>query len=320
MDELDQKILKVMEREGFKGSNELATILGTSPRTIQRHMKKMNQEGIFKTVAVPNFPAFGFHGWARIGIKVDPKLLDNVARELVTNHFVYFVAYSLGYYDLIISVAMPSIEMLIYFVNYELTNIEGITAKETMLMVHPVKYYRYRWASPIFKKYQSALEFDAPDDHPRYEATDLDRKILQIWLDNGLIRPGIMSKKLGAPENVVRKRMKYMRENQVVTLEVVPNKEVLEDEAWATIGVNTRHKFDNRALELIINNPDVYLVSFCLGKFDLVIAVRFKNTERLTQFLNSELSMVEGISSFETFLHGKPLKYHNTRLGEPFRH
>jgi len=48
-----------------------------------------------------------------------------------------------------------------------------------------------------------------------------------------------------------------------------------------------------------------------IGRFNLVIAARFHHIDSINQFINIKLPEIEGISYVETFLHNKPLKYHN---------
>jgi DNA-binding Lrp family transcriptional regulator len=135
-------------------------------------------------------------------------------------------------------------------------------------------------------------------------------------MEDGLARPAEIKRRLGVPESCIRKRIKEMRDRRSITFEVVPNKEVLEDEAWATIGINTESAFNDKMLDIIVSDPNVYLVSVCLGRFDLVIAARFKNIDLLTGFVSTKLASIPGINSVQTFLHSKPIKYHNTRLSK----
>ena len=112
-------------------------------------------------------------------------------------------------------------------------------------------------------------------------------------------------------ESAIRKRMKAMLEHGVYKIEVVPNPEILEYEAWATIGITINNQYAHNVIDSIIKYPAVYLASVSLGRFNIVMACRFANTELLNQFVRVELPSIQGISSTETFLHNKPLKYHN---------
>jgi len=105
--------------------------------------------------------------------------------------------------------------------------------------------------------------------------------------------------------------MEDMLDNEVYKVEVVPNPEILKYAAWATMGITINQQDAHKVLDSIIKYPAVYLASVSLGRFNLIIAARFHNTNLLNQFVTGDLSLIPGISSTETFLHNKPLKYHN---------
>jgi len=145
MDGLDQELLRFLITNGFQSSQTLSSHLKIGLRTIQRRIKEMRDNGVFKVIAVPNMVQFGYQGWAKIGIKMDPAYSFQVTQALADHPAVYFVAHSLGIYDLVIAVSFKDLDNLTSFVNNDLTNIRGIISKETMLLVKPIKYYGYSW-------------------------------------------------------------------------------------------------------------------------------------------------------------------------------
>lgn len=313
MDKLDQKILNELERLGFQKSATLANILGVGERTIRRRINSMISNGAIKVIAVPNPILFGFSAWTKIGIKVAPGSLSRVTRVLAEHPSVYFVAYSLGRFDIIIAVRFDTIDRLTYFVNSELPRVKGVLSAETWLFVSPRKYYHFSWPAPVFEKTKNGWEpyHDATVSHSHYKVDEVDRRILGILGEDGLIRSASLKSRLGIGEGTIRKRMKDMLDNEVYKVEVVPNPEILEDEAWATVGITINQQDAHKVIDSIIKYPAVYLASVSLGRFNLIIAARFHNTNLLNQFVMMDLPSIQGISSTETFLHNKPLKYHN---------
>jgi DNA-binding Lrp family transcriptional regulator len=316
IDEIDQRLLSFIQNYGFRPIPEIASHFKMGPRTVQRRIKKIREEGLFRIVNVPNWLSLGFKAWAKIGIKTDSKFTASVAQKLAAYSSVYSVVYSLNSYDIIISVAFPNLDMLTDFVNHQLIKIEGITGKETLLLVHPKKYFRYRWSDSFAGggvESKGDLQVRQTED-TGFQASELDMKILNIIVQNELVRPARIKDDLGIAEHLIRKRLNYLKDNNYISLEVIPNKLVVENDAWATIGVNTRFNFDYDYLNTIINDPSVYLISECLGKFDLIIGTGFNSIDLLTHFVNTRLLDVEGISGVQTFLHSKPVKYYGMRL------
>jgi len=313
MDELDQKILSEFERSGFQKSATLAHLLGLGERTVRRRVNNMISNRAIKIIAVPNPVLFGFRAWAKIGIKVAPGSLSRVTRALVNHPSVYFVAYSLGRFDVIIATHFDTIDRLTYFVNSELVRVKGILSTETWMLVSPRKYYRFSWPAPVFEKTKNGWEpcHDATANHSRYEVDEVDRRLLGILREDGLTRPTSLKSVLGIGENTIRKRMKSMLDNEVYKVEVVPYLEILRYEAWATVGITIHQQDAHKVIDSIVKYPSVYLASVALGRFNLIIAARFHNTNLLNQFVMMDLPSIQGISSTETFVHNKPLKYHN---------
>ncbi len=313
MSELDQKILTVLEGQGFHKSTTLAPILGVGERTIRRRINIMISNRLIKVIAVPNPVLFGYRAWAKIGIKVAPESLNRVARVLVGHPSIYFVAYALGRFDIIIAVHFDTIDKLTYFVNSDLIRVKGILSTETMMLVSPRKYYHFSWPAPVFQKSNNLWEY-YPDDtvsHSHYEVDEIDRRILDILTEDGLARPTSLKSRLGIGEGMIRRHMKDMLNNEVYKLEVVPNPELLGYEAWATMGIIINRQFAHKIVDSIIKYPAVYLASVSLGRFNVIIAARFHDTNLLNQFVTTVLPSMQGISSIETWLHNKPLKYHN---------
>lgn len=131
-------------------------------------------------------------------------------------------------------------------------------------------------------------------------------------MEDGPTRPKDLKPRLGIGEGTIRKRLKAMWQNEVYKVEVLPITDVLEYEAQATTGITINQPFPQRIIEAIIEHPAVFLASVSLGRFNIVIATRFRGTDLLNQFATEVLSSIPGISSIETYLHVKWLKYRNT--------
>lgn len=312
MDELDQKLLSELQSRGYQKTAALSSILGAGERTIRRRISVMRSNGTIKVVAVPNPMLFGHRAWAKIGIKVEPKSLCSVASELVQHPSPYFVAYSLGTFDIMIAAHFDNMDRLTYFVNSELTKLKGISSTETIILTCPRKYYNFSWPAPLFRKTQDGWEhYDGAVSHDQYQADELDRRIVGALMEDGLARPADLKSKLGVGESSLRKRIKNMLRAGVYHIEVVPNPEVLEYEVWATMGITINNQFAHKVIDAIIKNQAVYLAAVSIGRFNVMISARFHNMDLLRRFVDMELPQIEGLGSVETFLHSKPLKYHN---------
>jgi len=316
MDELDKNLLNHLQSLGFEKSSVLAPRFGVAERTIRRRLSTLRRKGIIKIIATPNPILSGYEAWAKIGIKVQLKSLRHVAQELVKHPSIYFVAYCLGTFDIMTAAYFDTMDRLTYFVGSELTRVKGILSTETLLLTCPRKYYNFVWPEPVFKRNNRSQHHNIlVSNGCAYELDEIDHRIMNILRVDGLTSPSAMKIELGIGEGMIRKRMKRMLESGVFRLEVVPNPEALEYEVWATMGI-TVNRFPHKVMNAVIDNPSVYLASLSAGRFNVVIAARFHNIDSLTRFINTELAQIPGVSSVETFLHTKPLKYHNVNWSD----
>jgi len=102
-----------------------------------------------------------------------------------------------------------------------------------------------------------------------------------------------------------------MSSNGLFRIVVLPNPQVLEHEVWATMGITINKRPAHQVLDAIVKHSEVYLASAAVGRFNLVIAARFHHIDFINQFVNIKLPAIDGVSYVETFVHNKPLKYHN---------
>jgi len=313
MDDLDQRILTELEQNGFRKAESIARALRVGERTIRRRIKDMTASNSIKVIAVPNPVVCGFTAWTKIGIKVAPGYISSVARALVSHPSVYFVAYALGRFDIIIAVHFGTVQRLAHFVNAELVNIKGILNTEPWMLVFPRKYYHFSWPAPVFEKIRNRGKhyYEVAFNQTSYEMDELDQRILDILKVDGLARPASLKSKLGIGESTIRKHIKNMLNHGVYRLEAVPNPEILQYEAWATIGISVNQRHVDEVMDSVLKHSQVYLASVSLGRFNMVIAARFHNTDFLNHFVTQDLQSIPGIASTETFLHNRPIKYHN---------
>ena len=228
MDQIDQKILYELELRGYQKPTVLAPRIGIGAETIRRRINKMRATGAIHVVAMPNPIALGYRTWAQIGIKVESGCLDKVTSELLKYPSVYWIAYSLSKYDIWIAVLFDSLPKLGFFVNSELTRIEGIIATEKFVYTYIRKYYRFLWPTPLFERTDTGLA-QYPDDTGEndYQIDETDRKILDILTEDGLTRTATLKARLSIGERTIRKRINNMYNRRLFTFEVVPDRQVL---------------------------------------------------------------------------------------------
>ena len=142
MDELDRKIIQILQENGRASNARIARDVGVSEGTVRRRLQALLQEGIIKVVALPDPEVLGYNTEALVGIQVDPDKIDEVARQLAGLRESSWVSVTTGSFDIFSWVTLPSSEDLGNFLKSEVGTISGVRRTETLvsLMVRKRNY------------------------------------------------------------------------------------------------------------------------------------------------------------------------------------
>ena len=99
MDELDHRIVSLLQVDGRLSNASIARTLGVSEGTIRRRVSRLIQEDLISIAAVPNIEKLGYTTTAFIGLQVRPGKADDVADALAGMAEVQYVSVTTGGYD-----------------------------------------------------------------------------------------------------------------------------------------------------------------------------------------------------------------------------
>jgi Lrp/AsnC family transcriptional regulator for asnA, asnC and gidA len=131
MDELDRRIIDILQVDGRASNARIARAVGVSEGTIRRRLRRLIQDGVINVIAVPNLEKMGYDTTALVGLQTDPGRIDGVAEALAGLDGVHFVALTTGAQDIFIWVALSSSEELGDFLRNRVGVIPGVRRTET---------------------------------------------------------------------------------------------------------------------------------------------------------------------------------------------
>jgi len=140
---------------------------------------------------------------------------------------------------------------------------------------------------------------------------EIDKKIISELQNTDFQRSAILSARLGIGDRTIRRRVSAMRRKNVIKVVAVPQPMALGWRAWAKIGIRVKSGSKSSLVHRLTEHPSIYFVGSYIGKFDIMISVCFDTMKRLTNFVNSELIKIEGVSYVETMILTHPRKYYN---------
>ncbi len=133
MDELDQRIIELLQLDGRVSSTRIARQLGVSESTVRHRVERLIQDDVVRISAVLNVARMGYTTTALIGIQTDPGRSDKVAEALATLEEVHYVAITTGTYDVFVWVRLESVESLGTFLQTKIGAIEGVQRAVTFV-------------------------------------------------------------------------------------------------------------------------------------------------------------------------------------------
>ena len=133
MDDLDIKIIGILQRDGRASNAHIARNVAVSEGTIRRRLKRLLQDEVISIVGVPDPEVLGYATEALIGVQVDPDKIDSVAETLKTLHEATWVAITTGAYDVFMWVIIHSADELGIFLRTKVGPTPGVRRTETFV-------------------------------------------------------------------------------------------------------------------------------------------------------------------------------------------
>jgi Lrp/AsnC family transcriptional regulator, regulator for asnA, asnC and gidA len=144
VDDLDRKIIKMLQADGRLSNTEIARALDITETTVRKRVARLLDERLISVVAVPTPEAVGMTLSAIMGVSVELTAMREVADTIRTYPEVRYVGLSSGRYDLIVEGFFTDQEHLLEFVTGKLGLLSGITNLETSIILKVVKF-SYEW-------------------------------------------------------------------------------------------------------------------------------------------------------------------------------
>lgn len=144
LDEIDQRVIRILQTDGRRPNTEIARELRVSETTVRKRISQLVSRGLINIVAVPTPRAVGMNLSAIIGISVTLPQLREISEELKRQREVRYVGVSTGRYDIIVEAFFFDQRHFLDFISNRLGRMGGITSLETSVILEVVKF-SYEW-------------------------------------------------------------------------------------------------------------------------------------------------------------------------------
>lgn len=126
IDQIDSKIICLLQKDGRISNTEIAKILKISEATVRLRIKKLIDEDIIQIVAVSNPLKLGFEITGDLYIHAEMKKIDAVVKELKQFKELWYIILTTGKTNINAEFIVQSIKDLNDLVYNKLSKIDGI--------------------------------------------------------------------------------------------------------------------------------------------------------------------------------------------------
>jgi Lrp/AsnC family transcriptional regulator for asnA, asnC and gidA len=140
IDDVDRSIVAELRVNGRATNQQIADKLGLAAATVSMRIKRMEDGGKLRVVAVSDFAAHGLHHLITVAIEVEGRAASEVAHELAAFPEVFAAHLVTGRYDIDLLVTLRDFSELPDLVLTKFSKIRGIRSMTPSIALDVVKY------------------------------------------------------------------------------------------------------------------------------------------------------------------------------------
>jgi Lrp/AsnC family transcriptional regulator for asnA, asnC and gidA len=139
IDEVDAKIIIVLQADGRTPNTEIARRVGIAEATVRKRIDRLRQEKVIRVGAWADPLKIGYQTYGNIEIQVNPPDIEKVAERLARLPEIFFLGICTGGFDILASAVFHSNEHMYEFMTKRLTRVPGIQRTSTSNVIRVVK-------------------------------------------------------------------------------------------------------------------------------------------------------------------------------------
>lgn len=137
----------------------------------------------------------------------------------------------------------------------------------------------------------------------KYTFDETDWKIVDLLAQDGRITAKAIAQELGLAEATIRNRLNRLAASGKLKVAGLINQDAFEDKVVAFVSIVIKEAKNLDAVgQQIAKLPSVQNVSIVSGGYDFLAEILVSSNKGIIQFLQDELSTIEGIGKSETHL------------------
>jgi len=135
MDEINKRLVQLLEKDSKQSSKALAEKLNISPATVRRRIGNLSRDNVIRFVAVVDPEKMGFPFAAMLSLDIELEKLDTAIQALNIRPEVRWLCNSTGRFNVVALAQFSSPDELSEFTRNEVSKIGGIKHLETSIVL-----------------------------------------------------------------------------------------------------------------------------------------------------------------------------------------
>jgi DNA-binding Lrp family transcriptional regulator len=139
LDSTDERIVELLREDGRMPYRALARELDLTEATVRARVRRLEDSSVMRVVAVTDFEAVGYEFMLAVGVQVDNRSPEDVARELAGFAEVFSINVVIGTYDLELLVVAENQAALTELIYKRLASLPGVRRVVPSIAVNVLK-------------------------------------------------------------------------------------------------------------------------------------------------------------------------------------
>jgi Lrp/AsnC family transcriptional regulator for asnA, asnC and gidA len=145
LDLTDKQIIQLLGADARMSNNQMAKAIGVTEGTVRNRIQKLIQNKIIKIAVINNINRMDNPAVAFVGLDVETRSKDSIAKSLSKMKEVRFVSTLIGRHDLMAFILAEDITKLSKVLYEDISSLPGFRFSESSIGLKYSKY-DYRWA------------------------------------------------------------------------------------------------------------------------------------------------------------------------------
>ncbi|WP_158230629.1 Lrp/AsnC family transcriptional regulator [Mycobacterium sp. shizuoka-1] len=299
--DLDRALINRLRIDGRESNRSLAQRLGVNEVTVAARLRRMEDAGIMRVVAVTDIRLFGHREFNFALLRVRGRSVQDVATKLAALPETIGVTVTSGRFDIVLPVVCRDRAHTAEMFGTVLTAIDGVEGVHGTLALDVLKYDS-NWAS-----------FHNPGTTPQAQPSDtvdgVDLEIIQLLQKNARRSNRSIAAELGFSEGTIRGRIKRMLNERVFRIQAVTNLLAFGRYAYAFVLITAEPGTVESIAAILAARDDISQITHVLDDFALILVMTARDHSSIMAAVNEEITFIPGVLRTETLHMSQSLKH-----------